>query len=60
MLGFAASAHARPNVSKGERQARLAVGCEEFYKLAALLIREARADADMLQRAGVVEKAEQQ
>ena len=46
-----------PRVS-GQRV--LAVWREEFYKLASLLFREARADADMLQRAGVVEKAEQE
>ena len=42
----------------GERV--LAIGREEFYQLPALLVREARADADMLQRARIVEKAEQQ
>ena len=42
----------------GERV--LAVRREEFYEFASLLFREARADADMLQRAGVVEEAEQQ
>jgi len=38
----------------------LAVRCEECYKLPAHLVREAGADADMLQRARVVEKAEQE
>src|SRR5687768_4407469 len=37
-----------------------AVGGEEFCELAALLLREARADADVVQRAGFVEKAEQE
>src|SRR5436309_5624420 len=46
-----------PRVS-GERV--LAVWGEEFYQLAPLLFREARADTDMLERAGVVEKAEQE
>ncbi len=35
-------------------------GGEEFDQLAALHVGEARADADVLQRAGVVEQAEQQ
>src|SRR5207249_5846772 len=38
----------------------LAVWSEEFHQLAPLLFREARADSDMLQCAGVVEKAEQE
>src|SRR5882724_12893422 len=38
---------------RGERVP--AVRCEECYKLPAHLVREARADADMLQSAGVVE-----
>src|SRR5262245_26605702 len=38
----------------------LAVWGEEFYELAAFLVREAGADADMLQSAGVVVKAEQE
>ena len=46
-----------PRVS-GQRV--LAIGCEVFCKLTAYPFREARADADMLQRAGVVEKAEQE
>src|SRR5438874_10139625 len=46
-----------PRVS-GERV--LAVWSEEFYELASLLFREARADPDMLQCAGVVEKAKQE
>ena len=42
----------------GERV--LAIRREEFRELPALLLREARADADVLQRARIVEKAEQQ
>ena len=42
----------------GERV--LAVGREKFYQLATLRFGEARADADVLQRAGIVEKAEQE
>ncbi len=61
MLGIAASdacsAQCFPRVI-GERV--LAIGREEFCELPPLLVREARADADVLQRAGVVEKAEQQ
>ena len=38
----------------------LTVRREEFYQFASLLFREARADADVLQRAGVIEKAEQE
>src|ERR1700746_1747033 len=61
MLGFTARRSMLgpifPRVS-GERV--LAVGSEEFYELSSLLFREARADADMLQRAGVVEKAKQE
>src|SRR4030095_7134995 len=38
----------------------LAVRGEKFCQLASLLVGEARADADMLQRAGVVEKTEQE
>ena len=55
--GFAALRPFFPRVS-GERV--LAVWSEEFHQLAPLLFREARADADMLQCAGVVEKAEQE
>jgi hypothetical protein len=35
-----------------------AIGREIFYEFQALLLREARADADVLQRAGIVEKPE--
>src|SRR5215831_13780430 len=38
----------------------LTVGCEEFYQLASLLFCEARADADMLQHAIIVEETEQE
>src|SRR3989442_928927 len=38
----------------------LAIGRAEWRELAALLLREARADADVLQRARIVKKAEQQ
>src|SRR5579864_2159303 len=38
----------------------LAIGREEFHKLLAFLLREAGADAYVLQRACVVEKAKQQ
>ena len=42
----------------GERV--LAIGREEFSELPALLLGEAGADADVLQRACIVEQAEQQ
>ena len=42
----------------GERV--LAIGREKLHELAALLCGEARADADVLQRAGIVEETEQQ
>ena len=42
----------------GERV--LAIRREKFHQLLALLLREAGADADVLQRAGIVEEAEQQ
>jgi hypothetical protein len=58
MLGFTARRSMLspifPRVS-GKRV--LAVWGEEFYQFSSLLFREARADADMLQRAGVVVKA---
>jgi hypothetical protein len=38
----------------------LSVRAEKFDQLAPLLVREARAHADVLQRAGIIEKAEQQ
>src|SRR5262245_12129703 len=38
----------------------LTVGCKESYQLGSVLFREARADADMLQVAIVVKKAEQE
>ena len=41
------------------RQRVFAVWREKFDELAPLLVGEAGADADMLQRAGVVEKTEQ-
>ena len=61
MLGFAALwCLFGPIFPRVSGESVLAVGCEEFHELASLLFREARADADMLQRAGVVEKAEQE
>jgi len=42
----------------GERV--LAIGRQVFNKLPALLLRKAGADADVLQRARIVEQAEQQ
>ena len=36
-----------------------AVWCQVFYQLPAHTVREARADADMLQRVSVIEKAQQ-
>src|SRR5882724_546800 len=38
----------------------LTIGREKFHELSSLRVREARADADMLQRAGIVEEPEQQ
>src|SRR5215468_2976146 len=49
-----------PALPRVSGESILTVGCKEFYQLASLLFREARADADMLQRAIVVKKAEQE
>src|SRR5438067_1133092 len=50
----------RPGLPRVIRESVLAVGREVFDKLPALLIGKACADADMPERAGIVEQAEQQ
>src|SRR5262249_37698157 len=61
MFGFTARrSMLSPILPRVSGQRILAVWSEEFYQLAALLFREARANSNMLQRAGVVKKAEQE
>ena len=50
----------RPLPPRVRRKRVPAIRREILHELAALLVREARADADVLERAGIVEKAEQQ
>jgi hypothetical protein len=49
-----------PILPRVSAESVLTIGSEEFYQLASLLFREARADAYMLERAFVVEEAEQE
>ena len=60
MLSFIRKSMLGPILPRVSGERVLAVWSEEFYKLASLLFREARADADMLQRTGVVVEAEQE
>ena len=60
MLGFAdCGSRLGPVLPRMGGEGVLAVGTEVFRELPAVHLREARADADVLKRAGVVEKAEQ-
>src|SRR5262245_28768757 len=60
MLSFVCESMLGPVFPRVSGERVLAVRREEFYKLASLLFREARADADVLQRTGVVVEAQQE
>ena len=60
MVSFIRDSMLGPIFPRVSGEGILAVWREEFHKLASLLFREARADADMLQRTGVVVEAEQE
>ena len=60
MLGFIRGSMLGPIFPRVSGERVLAVWREEFHKLASPLFGEARADADMLQRTGVVVEAEQE